>query len=76
MATRVIAEIKPAGDFPIVSAENVGVNSKKLDKVLEEKVEKVNGKELSTNDYSDAEKAKVKQAGDDIARLNGYFTLV
>lgn len=89
MAIRVLAEIKPAGDFPVMSAENVIVSGKMLDVVLNEKansvdvanalsgkVEKESGKGLSENDYSNAEKAKVKQAGDDITRLNGYFTLV
>lgn len=40
------------------------------------KVDKVSGKGLSSNDYSDAEKAKVSNAASEISKLNGYFTLV
>lgn len=89
MAIRVLAEIKPAGDFPVMSAENVIVSGKKLDVVLNEKVnssdmttalsgkvDKVAGKGLSSNDYTDADKAKVANAETEIAKINGYFTLV
>ena len=40
------------------------------------KVDKVEGKGLSQNDYSDAEKAKVSNAASEISKLNGYFVLV
>lgn len=40
------------------------------------KVDKESGKGLSTNDYTNAEKAKVNNAETEIAKINGYFTLV
>lgn len=89
MSIPVIDKLKPLGDFPIADSSDVDCGGKRLNSVLDEKanssnvtaelnkkVDKVSGKGLSTNDYSDAEKAKVKQTGDDIARFNEYFTLV
>ena len=40
------------------------------------KVSKESGKGLSTNDYSDAEKAKVSNAASEVSRIGGYFTMV
>lgn len=39
------------------------------------KVDKISGKGLSANDYSDSEKTKVSNATSDIAVLKSYFTL-
>lgn len=69
---RVIAEIEPKGDFPVVSAPNVAVGNQTLTEALNAKanasdvttalntkVDKVSGKGLSTNDYTTAEKQKL-----------------
>ena len=69
---RVIAEIEPKGDFPVVSAPNVAVGEQRLPAALNAKanasdvttalntkVDKVNGKGLSANDYTTAEKQKL-----------------
>lgn len=69
---RVIAEIEPKGDFPVVSAPNVAVGNQTLTEALNakanasdvttalgNKVDKVSGKGLSTNDYTTAEKNKL-----------------
>lgn len=47
-----------------------------LSNELNKKVDKVSGKGLSTNDYSDEEKAKVNNATEELIKFNGYFTLV
>ena len=69
---RVIAEIEPKGDFPVVSAPNVAVgnqtliealnakaNASDMTAALNTKVDKVSGKGLSTNDYTTTEKQKL-----------------
>jgi hypothetical protein len=69
---KVIAEIVPKGDFPVVSAPNVAAgdttltaalnakaNTSDVNTALGNKVDKVNGKGLSTNDYTTAEKNKL-----------------
>ena len=63
---KVIAEIEPKGEFPVVSAPNVAVGNTTLDAALaaattelNNKVDKVSGKGLSTNDYTTAEKTKL-----------------
>lgn len=88
---RVISEITPAGDFPVAAAHNISLEEKRLDEALSgmatesnlkitalenKKVDKIEGKGLSANDYSDIEKAKVIYATEEIAKFNGYFTLV
>ena len=69
---KVIAEIEPKGDFPVVSAPNVAVgdttltaalnakaNTSDVNTALGNKVDKVSGKGLSTNDYTTTEKNKL-----------------
>ena len=69
---KVIAEIEPKGEFPVVSAPNVKVGNTTLDaalnakanasdvtSALSNKVDKVSGKGLSTNDYTTTEKNKL-----------------
>ena len=63
---KVIAEIEPKGEFPVVSAPNVKVGNTTLDAAMSAattaingKVDKVTGKGLSTNDYTTNEKNKL-----------------
>lgn len=69
---KVIAEIEPKGNFPVVSAPNVAVgdttltaalnakaNTSDVNTALGNKVDKVSGKGLSTNDYTIMEKNKL-----------------
>ena len=63
---KVIAEIEPKGDFPVVSAPNVAVGDTTLDAAMStataainNKVDKETGKGLSTNDYTTNEKNKL-----------------
>lgn len=79
----IIDTLKPMGDFPAVNARDVAVGDEKtLVQALSEKagnadvaalqsgkVDKVSGKGLSTNDYSDAEKTKVANAASNISEL-------
>lgn len=78
MSIPIIDTLKPFGKFPAVRSEDVDVSGATLDEVLEtkantteltKKVDKVSGKSLSTNDYDNAEKAKV-------AKLNEMFSIV
>lgn len=69
MSIPVIDKIKPLGGFAIADQEDIQCGDKRLNTVLGEKVEKVSGKGLSTNDYSNDDKNKV-------ASLSGMFTLV
>ncbi len=59
-------------------ATNASVDAVKSDVtgLQNNKVDKASGKGLSTNDYTDAEKAKVSNAASEISKLNGYFTIV
>ena len=83
----VIDTIKPAGNFAVAEAPDIQVGDKRLDEVLDGKakssdvaalqsgkVDKVAGKGLSTNDYSDAEKSKLSSVESAVAKLNEYFT--
>ena len=63
---KVIAEIEPKGEFPVVSAPNVAVGNTTLDAAMSavttaigNKVDKVAGKGLSENDYTSTEKNKL-----------------
>lgn len=83
----VIDTIKPAGNFAVAEAPDIQVGDKRLDEVLDGKakssdvaalqsgkVDKVAGKGLSTNDYSDAEKSKLSSVESAVSKLNEYFT--
>lgn len=50
-------------------------NKNEVNALLEDKVDKVTGKDLSTNDYDDDEKGQVQQNKEDIATLNGDATV-
>lgn len=54
-------------DKPVSTATQDALNSK---------VSKEPGKGLSTNDYTEAEKAKLMYAVDETTKLKGYFTLL
>lgn len=85
----VIDTIKPAGNFAVAEAPDIQVGDKRLDEVLDGKakssdvaalqsgkVDKVPGKGLSTNDYSDAEKSKLSSVESAVSKLNEYFTYI
>lgn len=85
MAIKILDTLSPLGSFPVAKAENIDVSGTALDTVLNSKastatvngkVDKVTGKGLSTNDYSDAEKQKVAEAAAVTAFVNGAFELV
>lgn len=89
MSVPIIDTLQPLGKFPVVNDKDVQCGSVRLDAALASKVnngdmtsalsgkvDKESGKGLSTNDYTDAEKAKVSNAASEISKLNGYFTLV
>lgn len=72
MSISIIDQLKPLGDFPAVDASDVQAGNQRLseilsntptttyvDSVVENKVDKVDGKDLSTNDYTTAEKNKL-----------------
>lgn len=72
MSISIIDQLKPLGDFPAVDSSDVQVGNQRLSTVLSNvptteyvdfalsgKVDKENGKGLSTNDYTDAEKSKL-----------------
>lgn len=74
---KVVAEIEPKGNFPVVSAPNVAVGNSTLDSIISgidtdigNKVDKVSGKGLSTNDYTTAEKNKLAGIADN---ANNYL---
>lgn len=50
-------------------------NKNEVNTLLEDKVDKVTGKDLSTNDYDDDEKGQVQQNKEDIETLNGDATV-
>ena len=60
----VIAPVKGKGNFPAVESQHVGVGEKRLDEVLEKKVEKADGYGL----ISDAEKAQIAANKTEIAK--------
>lgn len=70
MSIPIIDTLEPLGNFPAVDASDVQVGNKRLsqvlsetpstayvDNVVENKVDKAEGKGLSTNDYTNADKA-------------------
>lgn len=72
MSIPIIDQLRPLGDFPAVDASDVQAGNQRLstvlsntpstayvDSVVENKVDKVEGKGLSTNDYTTAEKNKL-----------------
>lgn len=72
MSIPIIDQLRPLGNFPAVDASDVQAGNQRLstvlsntptttyvDSVVEGKVDKVEGKELSTNDYTTAEKNKL-----------------
>jgi hypothetical protein len=59
MSIKIIDQLQPLGDFSVVDASDVGVGNERLSTVLENKVDKVSGKGLSTNDYTTTEKNKL-----------------
>lgn len=78
MSIPVIDTLKPLGNFPVAKAENIDVSGTSLDVALASKVsatdlagkvDKVSGKGLSTNDYTNADKSIVTS-------LSNVFTIV
>lgn len=82
MSIQVIDTLNPLGNFPIAKAENIDVSGTALNTVLAgkantadistltaNKVDKVSGKGLSTNDYTNSDKSKVDT-------LSGIFSIV
>lgn len=80
--TPIIDTLQPLGKFPAVNDKDVQCGSVRLDAALSAKanngdmtnalsgkVDKESGKGLSSNDYSDAEKAKVASAANGVATL-------
>ena len=72
MSIPIIDQLRPLGDFPAVDASDVQAGNERLstrlsntpttaqvDAVVANKVDKVPGKGLSTNDYTNAEKSKL-----------------
>lgn len=70
MSIPIIDQLRPLGDFPVVDASDVQAGNERLstvlsntpstayvDSVVENKVDKAEGKGLSTNDYTNADKA-------------------
>lgn len=70
MSIPIIDQLRPLGNFPAVDASDVQAGNQRLstvlsntptttyvDDVVENKVDKVEGKGLSTNDYTNADKA-------------------
>ncbi len=82
MSVPIIDTLQPLGKFPAVNDKDVQCGSVRLDaalaakvnngdmaNALSGKVDKESGKGLSSNDYSDAEKAKVASAANGVATL-------
>ena len=82
MSIPIIDQLRPLGNFPAVDASDVQVGNQRLstvlsntptttyvDDVVENKVDKAEGKGLSTNDYTNAEKSKLS---DIEANANNY----
>jgi hypothetical protein len=70
MSIPIIDQLRPLGNFPAVDASDVQAGNQRLstvlsntptttyvDAIVENKVDKVEGKGLSTNDYTNADKA-------------------
>lgn len=92
MSIPIIDTLKPLGAFPAANAEDISCGNKRLDVVLEDKVnssdmaalqkavnqkvEQVPGKSLSTNDYTNEDKSKVDRTAEEVARLASYFTVI
>lgn len=82
MSIPIIDQLKPLGNFPAVDASDVQAGNERLstrlsntptttyvDSVAENKVDKIEGKGLSTNDYTTAEKTKLSSIE---ANANNY----
>ena len=82
MSVPIIDTLEPLGSFPAVDYSKVQAGAVRLDVALSNKIEKsyvdaetakkvdkVPGKVLSTNDYTDQDKSTLK-------KLDGYFTVV
>lgn len=82
MSVPIIDTLAPLGKFPAVNDKDVQCGSVRLDAALASKVnngdmtnalsgkvDKESGKGLSSNDYSDSEKAKVASASNGVATL-------
>ena len=59
MSIPIIDQLSPLGNFPAVDAADVQAGSERLSAALTKKVDKEDGKGLSTNDYTNAEKNKL-----------------
>lgn len=77
MSIPIIDTLQPLGEFPAVNASDVQAGNERLDTVLSsinsaiaEKVDKSEGKGLSTNDYTTAEKTKLSSIE---ANANNYI---
>lgn len=57
--------LKKPGYADLVDIETINENTSKIDKVLNDKVDKTPGKALSSNDYTDGDKKKVTSIPDD-----------
>lgn len=67
---RIIDTLESMGSYPVVKAKDVEIGSNsRLDTAIENKVDKVSGKGLSTNDYTISDKNKV-------AEISNLFTKV
>lgn len=67
------ADVAVKADKTYVETE---LNKKANTSLLESKVDKIEGKGLSTNDYSDAERSKVETASAAASSFNSLFTKI
>lgn len=66
----VIDTLTSMGDYPVVKSNDVVMsNNKNLDEAINDKVDKITGKGLSTNDYTTSEKSK-------LAEISNIFTKI
>lgn len=70
MSLPIIDTLEPLGNFPAVDASDVQAGNERLSTVLSNKVDKISGKGLSTEDYSSAEKTKLSSIE---ANANNYI---
>lgn len=59
MSIKIIDQLSPLGNFPVVNASDVQVGNERLSTVISNKVDKSEGKGLSSNDYTTEEKHKL-----------------
>lgn len=69
MSISVIDTLTPLGNFPLANASDIQAGSDRVSDVLNNKVDKADGKGLSTNDYTNAEKSKLSNIE---ANANNY----